>query len=71
MEDHIRCGKDTGLRNLPFFDFAANAAWVECVLVAQDLLAWTQVLALDGALAHAEPLSPVNDGQCGSTGHGL
>jgi hypothetical protein len=55
VEDHIRCGKDTGLRNLPFLDFAANAAWVECVLIAQDLLAWTQILALDGPLARAEP----------------
>jgi hypothetical protein len=55
VEDHIRCSKDTGLRNLPFFDFAANAAWVECVLIAQDLLAWAQLLALDGPLARAEP----------------
>jgi Transposase DDE domain group 1 len=55
VEDHIRRGKDTGLRNLPFIDFAANAAWVECVLIAQDLLAWTQILALDGPLARAEP----------------
>jgi hypothetical protein len=55
VEDHIRCGKDTGLRNLPFFDFAANTAWVECVLIAQDLLAWAQLLALTGPLARAEP----------------
>jgi Transposase DDE domain group 1 len=55
VEDHIRCGKDTGLRNLPFIDFAANAAWVECVLLAQDLIAWTQILTLDGPLSRAEP----------------
>jgi hypothetical protein len=55
VEDKIRCGKDTGMRNLPFFGLAANAAWLECVLMAQDLIAWTQILALDGPLARAEP----------------
>src|SRR4030081_916234 len=43
------------LRNLPFCDFAANAAWVEVVLMAQDLLAWTRGLCLGGDLAKAEP----------------
>jgi hypothetical protein len=55
VEDRIRCGKDTGLRNFPFQDFAANQAWLEIVLGACDLLAWTQALTLDGELAHAEP----------------
>ena len=50
VEDRIRCGKDTGLRNLPFRSFAANAAWLELVLCAQDLLAWTQRLLLSGEL---------------------
>lgn len=55
-EDRIRCGKDTGLRNLPFRSFQANAAWLELVLVAQDLLCWTQRLLLgDGELARCEP----------------
>ena len=55
VEDRIRCGKDTGLRNFPFHDFAANQAWLEIVLGACDLLAWTQRLCLDGELAKAEP----------------
>ena len=55
VEDRIRCGKDTGLRNLPFRSFAANAAWLELILCAQDLLAWTQRLLLEGELARCEP----------------
>ena len=39
VEDEIRTGKDTGMRNLPFHDFAANQAWLELSLIAQDLLA--------------------------------
>jgi hypothetical protein len=45
-EDRIRCLKDTGLRNLPLHDFAANQIWLELVALAADLLAWTQQLAL-------------------------
>ena len=55
IEDAIRAAKDTGLGNLPFRDFAANAVWLELVLIAQDLLTWTQALLLDGDLALAEP----------------
>ncbi len=55
IEDRIRCAKDTGLRNLPFPDFANNACWVELVCMAQDLFAFTQGLLLTGALASAEP----------------
>ena len=55
VEDAIRAAKDTGLRNLPFRDFAANAAWLELVLVAQDLMSWAQTLLLEGELARAEP----------------
>jgi hypothetical protein len=55
VEDRIRCGKDTGLQNLPFRAFAANAAWLELALCAQDLLAWTQRLLLTGELARCEP----------------
>ncbi len=50
VEDHIRADKDTGLRNLPFRDFALNAVWLELVLIA-----WTQALALTGELAACEP----------------
>jgi len=55
VEDRIRCGKDTGLANLPFRAFQPNSAWLELVLVAQDLLAWTQRLLLSGELARCEP----------------
>ena len=55
VEDAIRAAKDTGMANLPFKDFAANAAWLELVLIAQDLISWTQSLLLDGALVRAEP----------------
>jgi hypothetical protein len=55
-EDRIRCGKDTGLANLPFRAFEANAAWLELVLIGQDLLVWTQRLLLAGTeLARCEP----------------
>lgn len=55
VEDGIRCDKDTGLRNLPFSDFANNEVWLELVLIAHDLLAHTQRLTLEGDLAAAEP----------------
>src|SRR5712691_1387971 len=55
VEDRIRCGKDTGLRNLPFQKFQPNAAWLELALCGQDLLAWTQRLLLTGELARCEP----------------
>ncbi|WP_039889463.1 IS1380 family transposase, partial [Mycobacterium xenopi] len=47
--------KDTGLANLPSHDFALNSAWLNLVLIATDLLAWTKTLCLDGELATAEP----------------
>jgi Transposase DDE domain group 1 len=46
-EDRIRGLKDTGLRNLPFHDYAKNRIWVEVVALAADLLTWTQTLAFD------------------------
>jgi hypothetical protein len=54
-EDRIRAAKQTGLENLPFRDFAHNAVWLELSLIAQDLTAWTQQLALDHELATCEP----------------
>ena len=50
-EDRIRGLKDTGLRNLPLHDFTANQIWCELVLLAADLLSWTQTLALAGTPA--------------------
>jgi len=55
VEDAIRAAKDTGMANLPFRDFAANAVWLELVLIAQDLMSWAQTLLLEGDLARAEP----------------
>jgi hypothetical protein len=46
-EDRIRGLKDTGLRKLPFHDYAKNQIWVEIVALAADLLAWTQTLAFN------------------------
>jgi Transposase DDE domain group 1 len=54
-EDRVRNGKQTGLENLPFQGFDHNAVWLELSLIAQDLIAWTQRLALDGELAACEP----------------
>jgi hypothetical protein len=54
-EDRIRAAKDTGLRNLPYHDFARNELWCEIVLLAQDLTAWCQTLALTGDYKTAEP----------------
>jgi hypothetical protein len=50
-EDRIRCAKDTGLRNLPLHDFAANQIWLELVALATDLTAWIQMLAFTDHLA--------------------
>lgn len=55
VEQRIRDAKDTGLANLPSYDFAINTIWLQLVLAAQDLLAFFAVLALDGDLARAEP----------------
>ena len=55
VEDRIRDDKDTGLAKLPFKEFALNEAWVEIVMLAHDLIVWTQALVLSGELAKAEP----------------
>jgi Transposase DDE domain group 1 len=55
VEDHIRNDKDTGLRNFPFRDFEHNRVWLALVLLAHDLIAWTQRLLLTGELARCEP----------------
>ena len=55
VEDSIRAGKDTGMRNLPHYAFEHNQTWLETSLMAQDLLAWTKLICLDGELATAEP----------------
>ena len=54
-ENRVRAAKDCGMRNLPFKAFRHNEVWLELVLCALDLIAWTQALLLDGALQTAEP----------------
>jgi hypothetical protein len=54
-EDRIRNANDTGLRNLPLHGFAQNQIWCELVAMASELLAWTQMLALDGPARAWEP----------------
>lgn len=55
VEDRIRCGKTTGFGRFPSRHFQINAAWLELSLTAIDLLAWTQILLLEGELTTAEP----------------
>jgi hypothetical protein len=55
VEDRIRCAKQTGLENLPFREFAPNEVWLELSSIAQDLIAWSKQLALEGELVRAEP----------------
>lgn len=55
VEDRIRAGKDTGLRNLPFHDAAQNRVWLEICALAAELIAFTQRLALTGWARIAEP----------------
>jgi hypothetical protein len=55
VEDRIRDDKDTGLAKFPFKEFALNEVWLEIVMLAHDLIVWTQALLLDGELAKAEP----------------
>lgn len=56
VEDRIRELKNTGLRNLPCHAFDANAAWLEIILTAADLVTWTRLIGFtaDRALARAE-----------------
>ncbi|MFN8215061.1 MAG: transposase [Solirubrobacterales bacterium] len=65
-EDQIADDKDTGLAKLPFRAFAMNAVWLELVLIANDLLAWTKALLLGrraGPLA-AEAAPPPPPPRC-------
>ena len=55
VEDRIRDDKDTGLSKFPFKEFALNEVWLEIVMLAHDLIVWTQALVLNGELAKAEP----------------
>ncbi len=48
VEDRIREARQLGLTNLPFSTFRANHAWLQVVLLAQDLIAWTHGLTRPG-----------------------
>lgn len=48
VEDYIRHAKDTGLGRFPSRELAINEAWLTCVMLAADLVAWTRLLALHG-----------------------
>jgi hypothetical protein len=56
VEDRIREAKATGLRNLPCRGFDENAAWLEAVLAAVDLICWTKAICFadQPALARCE-----------------
>lgn len=45
VEDRIREAKATGLRNFPCHAMSENEAWLQVVLTAVDLVAWTKTLA--------------------------
>ena len=49
VEDRIREAKAAGLVNLPCHGFDANAAWLEIVLAAADLVAWAQLIGFADA----------------------
>lgn len=55
VEDRIRAAKAAGLLNFPCRALPENRAWLELVLAAADLLAWTRALCLTGPLRRAEP----------------
>ena len=56
IEDRIRELKATGLRNLPCHGFWPNAAWLEIVLAAADLVTWCRLIGFrtHQGLARAE-----------------
>jgi hypothetical protein len=55
VEDSIRTGKMTGIGRFPSCDYTFNQAWLTAAMMAQILLAWLKLIALDGDLARAEP----------------
>jgi len=56
VEDRIRQAKAAGLRNLPCRAAPENHAWLECVLAAADLVAWSKLICFadDPAVARCE-----------------
>lgn len=56
IEDRIRQAKAAGLRNLPCRAAAENNAWLEVLLAAADLVAWTKLVCFadDPSIARCE-----------------
>ncbi len=59
VEDRIRDDNDTGLAKLPFKAFALNEVWVEIVMLAHDLIVWTQALLTRQSRAETTALPPL------------
>jgi len=57
VEDRVRAGKATGLRNLPSKTWVVNCGWVLAANIAADLSAWCRLLGLydQQDLKDAEP----------------
>lgn len=55
VEDRVKAIKQTGMGRFPSREFNINQVWLQLALTAADLIAWTQTILLDGALAAAEP----------------
>ena len=55
VEDRIAEARELGLARLPFCAFSDNETWLELILLAQDLLAWTRTLILDPDSARLAP----------------
>jgi hypothetical protein len=55
IEDKMKELKACGGENLPSVDWHRNSAWLQLAALACTLNAWLRHLALDGALAKAEP----------------
>ena len=68
VEDRIREAKATGLRNLPCHRSDANAAWLEIILAATDLVAWTKLIGFTepAGSGHAARSTPSATGSCTS-----
>jgi hypothetical protein len=68
VEDRIRQAKATGLHNLPCHRADANAAWLEIIMAATDLVAWTKLLGFKDQpdLAKSERSTPSDTESCTS-----
>jgi len=55
IEDKMKELKTCGAENLPSVDWDRNSGWLQLAALACTLNAWLRHLALDGALAKAEP----------------